>query len=94
MAASISERPDSRVATQGDQNTRELRYNVAGADDDVEALAALLAGSPATYDGLARRTWRADPVGDGSSDWLGTVTNGMKISRKSLQDKDLTKMAS
>jgi hypothetical protein len=71
----IAEKAESRSAAQGDQNTIEVCYNVTGAADEAEALAALMA-SPTTWNGLVRKNWRVEPVGDGSSYWNGTVTYG------------------
>ena len=90
MAATIVEKAESRAASQGDQNSVELQYNVMDAADEAEALAALAAQSPATWNGLVRKNCRVEPVGDGSSCWNGTVTYGGATTSKQEGSKSLS----
>ena len=90
MAATIVEKAESRAASQGDQNSVELQYSVMGAADEAEALAALAAQAPATWNGLVRKNCRVEPVGDGSSCWNGTVAYGGATSTRQTGTQTLS----
>ena len=47
MPVTVTEKFESRPTTIGRNSTVDLRYNVEGTEDDVEAYAALAAESPA-----------------------------------------------
>ena len=79
--AEVVEKFESRRITTGQQPTVELRYDIYGTNDDVEAHAALVAGSPEYYDPwgggilfLARNAVSIDPVGN--EHWEGVVRYG------------------
>ncbi len=81
MPVEVVEKFESRQVTTGQNPSVELRYVIRGTNDDVEARAALLAGSPATYDPwgtgwffLPRDTVTIQPVGDEL--WEGIVRYG------------------
>ena len=90
MAATIAEKAESRAASQGDQNSIELQYNVMEAADEAAALAALIAQSPATWGNLVRKNCRVEPVGDGSSYWNGTVAYGGATSTRQTGTQTLS----
>lgn len=74
----VTELHDSRSLTLGKSPRAELRYLVNETNSESTALAALLAGSAATYNGLVRQNYGVEPVGDPteSESWIGTVTYG------------------
>ncbi|HQL54779.1 MAG TPA: hypothetical protein PLQ87_08720 [Phycisphaerae bacterium] len=81
MPIECVEKFESRQVTTGQNPSVELRYVIRGTNSDVEARAALLAGSPATYDPwgsgwfyLPRDTVTVQPVGDLL--WEGIVRYG------------------
>jgi len=90
VAATIVEKAESRAASQGDQNSIELQYSVMEAADEAAALAALIAQSPATWNGLVRKNCRVEPVGDGSSYWNGTVAYGGATSTRQTGTQTLS----
>ena len=73
MPAVAVERTVSREVANGDRPTAVLKYLVTGTGDEQAALTALATASPGAYNGLARTTWTAAPIGDGSDAWDGTV---------------------
>ena len=75
MAVTVLEKFESRQSTTGENAQIDLEYVVSGTDDDVEAKAGLLAGSPAIYDGLIRQNVQIDPVGPQL--WDGKVHYGL-----------------
>jgi hypothetical protein len=70
------EKPESRVISAGGSKAATLRYAVQGTNSEQDALNALRDGTPAAFDGLIRKGWRVEPVGDGSEWWDGTVEYG------------------
>jgi hypothetical protein len=71
MAVTVTEKFESRPTTIGRSSTIDLRYNVAGTDDDQAAWTALAAAAPAAYNGLVRESVAIEPVGPGL--WDGTA---------------------
>jgi hypothetical protein len=59
----------------GSRSTGEMKYIVKGTDDDLAALAALLAAAPATNGVRIKNAdgSTVEPIGDGSDCWLGVV---------------------
>jgi len=74
MAVVVEERFQSRRSIAGDNPSVELLYVIHGTDDDLEAKIELAAASPATYDGLPRRTIEVEPIANDI--WDGTVHYG------------------
>lgn len=77
MAVTCTEKPNSRRVT--DSQSAELYYIVSGTADEVEALTALNAGSPTSFQGLLRRPVEVEPVhiDENNPDnciWDGTAT--------------------
>jgi len=76
MAVTVTERPDSREATE--DGSTELRYHIRGTADDTVALTNLLATAPATYDSKSRQKCSVEPVVVDSDNadncvWLGVA---------------------
>ena len=74
----VDEKFESRLVTTGQNPSAELRYNVRGTNDDIEARSALSAAAPAVFDlygtgliFLPRETITIQPVGDAL--WEGIV---------------------
>jgi len=81
MAVTVTEKPDSRPSSTGQEASADLHYTVRGTADDVAAKTALLEAAPAAHDGLVRQTARIEPVHIDSGDdaacvWDGTVRYG------------------
>jgi len=75
MPVTITEAAGSGVRAAGTSPQAELRYHVQGTTSDATALALVEAASPATHAGLARQSWRVEPL-EGGSIWEATVTYG------------------
>jgi hypothetical protein len=91
MAATASERIDSRPITRGDTDTSTRLYNISNAATEDEAQAALLAAAPATVDGnLTVTTWTIEPLPDDdpsiSLRWNGTVNYAKTTSTKTTPE--------
>ena len=83
--ALVMEKPDSRlISAGGGNNTATLRYIIQGTDDEAVALDALKTTAPTTFDGLLRRSWKVEPVGDGSEWWEGSVEYGGASTQKDV----------
>ena len=82
--ATISEAKDSRKCTDGDDPSAELRFNIAGTEDDSEARLLLLATAPLTWTvggkTLVQKQRSLDPAGGGH--WKGSVTYGRRKTEK------------
>jgi hypothetical protein len=91
MPVTVTEKADSRPAADGDSPSRELKYVIRGTDSETVALTSLAAAAPAAYEGLTRKTWKVDPVGDptDSQTWDGVVTYGL-VSLKPKETGDWT----
>jgi len=81
MAITVTEKPDSRPSSDGQDASAELLYTVRGTADDAAAKAALASEAPTTHGDLVRQTWGVEPVhvDTGSPDdciWDGTVRYG------------------
>jgi len=81
MAITVTEKPDSRESTSGENPSATLVYSVRGTADDVQARGALAAEAPPTHDSLVRQTWGVEPVhiDTGHPDtclWAGNVRYG------------------
>jgi len=80
--ATISEAKDSRKCTDGDEPSAELRFNIAGTEDDGEARTLLLGAAPPTWTvggkTLVQKQRSLDPAGGGH--WKGSVTYGRRES--------------
>lgn len=71
MPVTVEEKFESRLVTTGQNPSAELRYNIRGTNDDVQARSALSATAPAAFDlfgtglvFLPRETVTIQPVGD------------------------------
>jgi len=78
MPVTVDEKFESRLVTTGQNPSAELRYNVRGTNDDVQARSALAAAAPAGFDlfgtglvFLPRETVTIQPAGDRL--WEGIV---------------------
>ncbi len=81
MSVTVTEKPDSRPSSTGQEASVDLHYTIRGTADDVAAKAALLSAAPAEYDGLVRQTARIEPVHIDAANgaacvWDGTVRYG------------------
>jgi hypothetical protein len=65
MPAVITERYNSRQATESDSPTTELLYTVSGTEDDVEVRSLVEATIPASYLGLLHQSYTIEPIGGG-----------------------------
>jgi len=72
MAITIDEKFQSRPATGGENAQTDLIYILRGSDDEVALKAALVAATSFHYDGLWRKSWRVEQMGNQL--WEGTVT--------------------
>ena len=68
MAATVTERPDSRDWT--DVTSGTLLYNITGCADEAAALVALKATAPATQNGLVRGKCIVKPL-EADECWAG-----------------------
>ena len=84
MAIAITEKFESRPTTIGRSSTIDLRYNVAGTDDDQEAWQALAAEAPASYRNLVRESVAIVPVGPGLWDGTARYVPHGKLEREPL----------
>ncbi len=71
MPVTVEEKFESRLVTTGQNPSAELRYNIRGTNDDVQARSALAAAAPAAFDlfgtglvFLPRESVTIQPVGD------------------------------
>lgn len=71
MPVTVEEKFESRLVTTGQNPSAELRFNIRGTNDDVQARTALAAAAPSTFDlngtglvFLPRETITIQPVGD------------------------------
>jgi hypothetical protein len=81
----VLEKADSRpISAGGANNTATLRYIIQGYDNEADALDALATAAPTTLDGLLRRSWRVEPLGDGSEWWEGSVEYGGTSTQKAV----------
>ena len=69
MTVTIEERYDSLSTT--DAESVDRLYIIRGTESETEALAALKAEAPATYNSLVRKRCRVEP--EGGDIWLGTA---------------------
>lgn len=91
MAATATEKIDSRPVTRGDSNSATLTYLIENAADHDEAQTALLAAAPATFDSnLTIKSWTVEPLeGDDptlSQLWNGTVNYAKNTKTKTDQE--------
>ncbi len=87
MAVTVTEKYDSRALAGGDSATATLTYLIRGTADESAAYAALLAGAPATFNGMVQRSAATEPVHVDSTDanasiWQGTVSYGRDGSQR------------
>lgn len=71
MPITLEEKFQSRPATGGENAQTDLIFVLRGSDDEIALKAALVAGTSPWYDGLKRKTWHVEQVGNGL--WEGTV---------------------
>lgn len=71
MAITLAEKFQSRPATGGENAQTDLIFILRGSDDEVALKGALVAATPINYDGLRRKTWHVEQVGNEL--WEGTV---------------------
>ncbi|MCR4414629.1 MAG: hypothetical protein NUV77_19605 [Thermoguttaceae bacterium] len=85
MTVVVAEKWESRQTIEGPDAQVDLVYIVCGTADDLEASAALLSASPATYNGLVRQYRRLERIAEDA--WEGTVHYGR---REPVQTGDVT----
>ncbi|HBO45788.1 MAG TPA: hypothetical protein DD670_18065 [Planctomycetaceae bacterium] len=76
MGVSVTEKFGSRQTSEGENPSIELRFTIAGSDDDIEVKTSLLAASPVFYDGLVRQSAQIEQIGPLL--WDGSVRYGQR----------------
>jgi hypothetical protein len=76
MSVVVSERPDSRRYTGGDNPSWELFYNIEGTDDCIQARLELLYQTPGIFDNLVRQVPKVER--QGPNFYYGWVTYGKR----------------
>jgi hypothetical protein len=71
MSISVVEKFQSRPATGGENAQTDLIFILRGSDDEIALKGALVASTPINYDGLRRKSWHVEQVGNEL--WEGTV---------------------
>jgi hypothetical protein len=82
MPLTLTECPDSRQTTTGENGTVTLKYILEGTADDLAAKTLVANSVPETYDGLVRQSIEIEPLavdesaGDGK--WLASIRYGVR----------------